>query len=87
MATKIIGFKNVTENAGSTTLIYILKKYLEKNYKVMAIELNKSDFSLFNDKELISTDDDSYPSVIIKGKDKDIILIDLNNSNVMKLFI
>ena len=80
ISTKIIGFKNVTESAGATTLVYILKKYLEKNYKVMAIELNKNDFSLFNDKDLISTDDDRYEDIIIKGKEKDIILMDLNNS-------
>ena len=82
--TRIIGLKNVTENAGSTTLTYILKKYLEKAYKVMAIEMDKKDFLLFNDKELVSTDEEDFPTTIIKGKDKDVILIDLNNSSEIK---
>ena len=82
--TRIIGLKNVTENAGSTTLTYILKKYLEKAYKVMAIEMDKKDFLLFNDQELVSTDEEDFPTTIIKGKDRDVILIDLNNSAEIK---
>ena len=31
---RIIGFKNVTEHAGATTLIYMLKKHLQEAYKV-----------------------------------------------------
>ena len=37
---KVIGFKSMTQGAGATTLIYMLKKYLaEKNY-VVAVEVN-----------------------------------------------
>ena len=43
----VIGFKDVTEHAGSTTLIYMLKKELTHIYGndgVIAFELNKNDF-------------------------------------------
>ena len=43
---RIIGFKNVTDHAGATTLVYMLKKQLEANYKVKAIEINNNDFTI-----------------------------------------
>ena len=49
---KIIGVKNVTEQSGASTLIYMLKRQLTKNYKVLAVEIDKNDFVLFNDKEI-----------------------------------
>ena len=49
---RIIGIKNVTEHAGATTLTYLLKKHLEKNYKVKACELDKGDLIYFNDNNL-----------------------------------
>ncbi len=79
--TKIIGFKNITDNAGATTLIYILKKYLEKKYSVVAIEMDKQDFSLFKDKDMFSTDSKNFANTLINAKGKDILLIDINNSN------
>ena len=53
---RIIGFKNITEHAGATTLIYMLKKQLEKAYHVTAIEIDENDFSYFNDPTLESSD-------------------------------
>ena len=47
---RVIGFKNFTNHAGSTTLIYMIKKQLEKNYSVISLEINKTDFIFFNDK-------------------------------------
>ena len=41
---KIIGIKSVTPGAGSTTLTYLLKKHLQKRYRVLAIEVEKRDF-------------------------------------------
>jgi hypothetical protein len=38
---KVIGFKDVTKQAGSTTLIYMLKRQLEKEYKVEDIKNEK----------------------------------------------
>ena len=77
---KIIGIKNVTKHAGATTLIYILKKHLEKKCKVLGIELNKLDFSFFYDKELISVQETSLELTINQNSNQDIILIDINNS-------
>ena len=78
--TKIIGFKNVTKHAGSTTLIYILKKHLDKYRKVLALEIDKLDFSFFYNKEMISIQDNAVDMTLEKYGNTDIILIDLNNS-------
>ncbi len=77
---RIIGIKNVTKGAGATTLTYMMKKMLEKNYKVTAIEVDKSDFAYFRDKDLISTTSANLGSVVAKHSAQDIILIDMNNS-------
>ncbi len=78
---KILGIKNLTDHAGSTSLIYMLKKQLELNYSVLAIEIGKSDFSYFNDKNMISTSKDEFPQVLIKSKEFDIVLVDINESD------
>ena len=77
---RIIGIKNVTKNAGATTLTYLMKKMLEKNYKVVAIEVDKSDFAYFRDKDLISATSANIGNIVAKHSNMDIILIDLNNS-------
>ena len=41
---RVIGFKNVTNGAGASTLVYMLKKQLEKQYSTIAVEVNKNDF-------------------------------------------
>lgn len=80
---KIIGFKNVTEGAGATTLVYLLKKQLETHYNmaVEAIEVNKKDFMYFNDNSLISVDKNELATELIKSRGKNAILIDLNDSD------
>lgn len=78
--TKIIGFKNVTKHAGSTTLIYILKKHLDKVRKVLGIEIDKLDFNFFYNKEMMSIQDNAVDMTLEKYGNQDIILIDLNNS-------
>lgn len=80
---KIIGFKNVTKHAGATTLIYILKKHLDKMRKVLAIEINKLDFNFFYNKEMISIQDNAVDMTLEKYENQDIILVDLNNSKNM----
>lgn len=79
--TKIIGFKDLTDDAGSTTLIYMLKKNLA-NRKVLAVEINNNDFSYFNDNELMSVTANNISNVRGKFNQFDIVLIDLNNSNL-----
>lgn len=78
---KIIGFKNVTEDAGSTSLVYMLKKQLEHNYKVVGVEVDRRDFMFFNDKELVSTSTNEINGVIAKYSNYDVILIDVNKSS------
>ena len=77
----IIGFRNVTEHAGSTTLIYILKKELSNAFgkeNVIAIEVGKSDFGFFGDKNMISVRDVELRDTIEKYSNANVILIDLN---------
>ena len=76
---RIIGFKNVTEHAGATTLIYMLKKQLQRYYKVKAIEINNNDFEYFNDKSLESADFMNAAFKISSFSDMEVILIDLND--------
>ena len=79
----ILGFRNVTEHAGSTTFIYLLKKELATFYgkdRVKAIEINRNDFMFFNDKDMISATEGEIRSLISKISNTDILLIDLNNS-------
>ena len=76
---RIIGFKNFTNHAGATSLIYMLKKQLSKNYNIIAIEVNKRDFMFFNDKDMISCRDVELKNTCMKYTNCNIILIDLNN--------
>lgn len=81
--TKVIGFKDLTDDAGATTLVYMLKKNLSSR-KVLAVEMNKNDFSYFNDSELLSCTGNQIDSVRRRFAQFDIVLIDLNNSNLDK---
>ena len=76
---RIIGFKNVTEHAGATTLVYMLKKHLQDRYSVVALEVNKNDFSYFNDKALESVNSYELSLKLAEHKNAEIILIDLND--------
>ena len=80
---RVICFKNLTEHAGSSTLIYMLKKKLESKFSVCALEINKNDFSYFNSKNMYSTVEINLADTLCKlDKEFDIILIDINNSNI-----
>ena len=80
---RIIGIKNITDHAGSTTLIYMLKRELEQTYgmSVVAIEVNRHDFLYFNSSNMISVSDENLMTEVVKHKDASIILIDLNDSS------
>lgn len=78
----IMGFRNVTDHAGATTLIYMLKKELAIIYgyeNVLAIEIEKSDFQLFRDKGMISCKENEVKSILEKYAQANIILVDLNS--------
>lgn len=80
--TRIIGFKDLTTGAGATTLIFMLKKQLTGNKKVLAVEVNSNDFSYFNDPELMSVTEDSFATAKNKFMNFDVVLVDINNSGV-----
>lgn len=81
---KILGFRNVTEHAGSTTLIYLLKIHLEKYYKVKAVEIDGNDFTYFNDRDLESVSTVEFGDFLARNSTLDVILVDLNESNMTK---
>ena len=83
---RVIGVKNVTKQSGASSLVYMMKKELSKNYKVLAIEVDKSDFTYFKDKDLISIVTNDVGAYIKKNEDKDVIIIDINNSIVAEGF-
>ncbi len=77
---KVIGVKNITIQSGATTLIYMMLKQLEKNYKVCAVELEKHDFTYFNSKNLFSKKANELGNFIVEHNDFDVILVDINNN-------
>lgn len=78
-----IGVRNITDHAGSSSLIYMMKKELVSVFgdnKVIAIEINKNDFQYYNDKAMISSNTNELRSLIEKYNGvTPIILIDLND--------
>ncbi len=80
IAKKIIGVKNITKQSGATSLIYMMKRQLEKNYSVVAIEVDKKDFVYFREKNMVSATSMNIGSEIQKYNDFDIILLDVDNS-------
>lgn len=77
----VIGIKNITSHAGSTSLIYMLKLELSKFYSIVAIEVNRRDFIHFKDKDMISIRDNQLDDTLRQYSDRDIILLDLNDCN------
>ena len=78
----ILGVKNVTDGAGATTFIYLLKKELSLAYgqnNVIAFEIDKNDFALFNDKNMISVRQNDVKNIVTKFSNVSIILVDLNS--------
>ena len=76
---KIIGIKNLSEGAGSTTLMQQMVKQLAFNYKVKGIELNSFDAMYFRRPDIIFCNDYTEAKTKIQGlKGIDAIIIDLN---------
>ena len=78
---KVIGFKNVTEKAGATTLIYMLRNELKSQIKnrIVAVEIEKNDFSYFNEEDMVSVSKDQLVQCVSKYSEDAIVLVDLNN--------
>ena len=70
---RIIGFKNVTDHAGATSLIYMMKSALSSRYNVACIEVNKKDFMYFNDESMVSINANELGNTVLKYKDADLI--------------
>ena len=79
---RVIGIKNVTRQSGASSLVYMMKKALSKKYSVVAIEVDKSDFTYFHDADLISTITSEVGSIITRYSNKEVIFVDINNSGV-----
>lgn len=79
----ILGIKNVTKNAGSTALTYMLKKNLQEahNKEVVAVELDKRDFAYYNDKTMYSISNSKMGEFFATMSKMKIILVDLADSN------
>lgn len=83
--TRVIAVKNLTDHAGSTSLIYMLKKQMESNYRVLAVEVDKNDFLFFNDPELRSVSGNELATIVKNpNSNYDVIFVDINNSSEEK---
>lgn len=86
---KIIGFKNVTHDAGSTTLIYLLYRELVELYHIdtLVIEINKNELNYYINNNntdisnsLLSVNEMDIQNVLSKNSNVDVILVDLNDN-------
>ena len=78
----VIGIKNLTSHAGSTTLVYMLKKVLSNYYGVKAIEINKRDFMFLKENDMLSISSSELRDTIAKNNESYILLVDLNDGDV-----
>lgn len=77
---KILGIKNITDHAGSTTLAYLIKKVLSDYYSTMAIEVGKRDLTYFKDKDCLSIDENKLEDTIKKYDAIDVVVVDLGKT-------
>lgn len=76
----ILGVKNMSDHAGATTLIYMLRKALATfGIDNLAIEVTKRDFIYFNDKGMLSVSKQDLATELLKHRTVPVILIDLND--------
>lgn len=85
--TVVIGIKNITKNAGATTLIHMMKQQLELNYNVAVIEIGKNDFKYFKESNCSSVTVEKLPYELMKYNDKDIIFVDMNDCDDANLMM
>lgn len=80
---RVLGIKNVTANAGATTLTYLMKRELEKIHGIsaLAVEVNKRDFSYFNDSSLVSVNKNELGSILLDANNYRVVIIDLNDAD------
>ena len=77
---RTLGVRNVTDGAGASSLIYMMKKELEgHNLSVLAIEIEKREFAFFREKNMISADKHTIAQELLKARDYNYVLVDLND--------
>ncbi len=76
---RVIGVRNLTQHAGATTFIYMMRKMLKDIRNVAAIEVNKVDFLYFNDDTMVSTTTNELLKEMMKRQSCDIVFLDLND--------
>lgn len=76
----VLGIKNVTSGAGSTTFCYLLKSVLDNYYSTMLIEIDKRDFVFLNENSSLSIKENELENTINKYDGVDFFIVDLNNS-------
>lgn len=79
---KIIGFKNITDHAGSSSLIYMIKKQLENKVRVIGIEVDGNDFPYFKDVNMVSCTSAQFGEVLMSYNEMDVILVDIKNDKL-----
>ena len=78
----VVGFRNITEHAGASTLIYMLRKELSLVYgqdHVMAVEIDRNDYQLFMEKNMVSVRGNEIQNFLAGLNGIDIVLVDLND--------
>ena len=77
----ILGFKNATKNAGSTSLVYMLMKALEEVHKVkaIAVEVEKRDFVFYANQNMYSIQQDKVNEFLSISSQSEIVLVDLGD--------
>lgn len=79
---RIIGVKNVTDHAGATTLIYMMKKIATENgVSALAVEIERRDFTFYNDPGMISATKSNIANELLKAKNFNVVFLDLNDGN------
>ena len=77
---RIIGIKNLTEQTGATTFVYMMVKQLRKHYDVIGLEIDKNDFNYFRSKHLHSITSKNLSKFIEDNKDKAAIIVDVDKN-------
>lgn len=77
---RVIGIKNLTEQTGATTFVYLMVKQLSKHYKAFGVEVDRNDFNYFNHKSLVSLQSKDLPRFVEQHNDCDAIIIDVDKN-------
>lgn len=79
----ILGIKNVTKDAGSHELVYLLKKTLEEKHKrkVIGVEIGKRDFLFYGPKDMYSISKDKVSNFFETFGKNEIVIVDVDDDS------